>query len=99
MTAVDDAENTGASMTELVTIRSLRWVFTRAGRTLRCELSLDPNAFAYELRVAHDDNATAFSEQFGDVARAFDRQCRLEATLLRDGWTLDSYRSSSRVAV
>jgi hypothetical protein len=81
-------------MTDVPAVRVLRWVFSRAGETMYCELSLDSHAFAYQLRVSHYDNRGPFTEQFRDVAKAFDRQCQLESSLLRDGWTLDSYQSS-----
>ncbi len=80
-------------MSEPTSIQTLRWVFSRAGETLNCELSLDANALLYELRVVRSDATGTFSEQFRDVAKAFDRQCQLEASLLREGWSLDSYLS------
>jgi hypothetical protein len=83
-----------AQMPEESTVRMLRWVFSRAGETLLCELSLDSGAFAYRLCVSTDDHARTFSEQFGDVAKAFERQCQLESALLEEGWTLDSYESA-----
>ncbi len=81
-------------MSHDTSVRMLRWVFSRAGEKLRCELSLDAGAFAYHLCVSTDDRDRTFSEQFGDVAKAFERQCQLESALLEEGWTLDSYESA-----
>lgn len=80
--------------------RVLRWVFSRGSETTVCELSLDAAAFRYELRL-RDGRAPngGFSERFRDVAKAFQRQCELEAALLNEGWTLQSYESTDEIAV
>ena len=75
----------------------LRWVFSRQREILHCELALDASRFRYELRLRRGDQPTGvLNEGFGDVAKAFARQCELEAALLTEGWTLDRYDSEEQ---
>lgn len=79
--------------------RVWRWFFSRGAETIECELVCDTGAHAlhYELRIrrTHERGST-FTERFGDVSRAFERQCELEGVLVGEGWTLDRYESADR---
>lgn len=71
---------------------TLRWVFTRAGARVQCELSLDSGALLYQFRIRYlDEPASESVEAFRDVSAAFQRQSAFEASLVRDGWTLQHY--------
>jgi hypothetical protein len=98
--AADKKCATGYAVTQPSSIRVLRWVFSRDRETLHCELALDPSQFRYELRLHRGDQPNGvLNEGFGDVAKAFARQCELEAALLTEGWTLDRYESADRLVV
>ena len=71
---------------------TLRWVFSRADARVQCELSLDSRALLYQFRIRYlDAPASESVEEFRDVGAAFQRQSEFEASLVRDGWTLQHY--------
>jgi len=74
--------------------RVLRWVFVRGGERQTCELALNERALLYEFSIARDGRPASVSiDRFPDAAQAFDRQCRHEAALINEGWTLSAYES------
>ncbi len=76
-------------------VRVLRWVFSRGGERLTCELALSDDAACYELRtVSPPSVAGPRIERFTEVTAAFQRQSSLEGTFVSEGWSLDSYESA-----
>jgi hypothetical protein len=74
--------------------RVLRWVFVRGGERQTCELALNERALLYEFRITREGRPASVSiDRFPDAAQAFDRQCRHEAALIDEGWTLHAYES------
>lgn len=70
-------------------VHVLRWLFTRSADIYTCELGLDDDAIAYELRVFRGDQpAGTVLERFRHAPAAFARQRDLEGSLIGDGWTL-----------
>lgn len=81
-------------MTDSLRPRVLRWVFVRGGERQTCELALDARARLYEFSVARDRRpASVAVDRFPDACQAFERQCRHEAGLINEGWTLHAYDS------
>jgi hypothetical protein len=75
-------------------VRIMRWTFRREEETLVCELGLSGDDSAYELRIASPWNPFgATTELFDDAMSAFQRHTALERELVRDGWSLESFRS------
>jgi len=75
--------------------RVLRWVFVRGGERQICELALDERALFYEFSIVRDGGPASVSiDRFPDASQAFERQCRHEASLISEGWTLHAYESS-----
>ena len=75
-------------------VRVMRWVFTRADNRLTCELALADDHACYELKTSRGDRSSAPTvERFVDVSTAFERQSTIEGTLVKDGWSLESYES------
>jgi hypothetical protein len=75
-------------------VQVMRWTFRRDDESVVCELGLNRDSSAYELRVELPPNAAGFSvESFKDAMPAFQRQMALERTLVRDGWSLESFES------
>jgi hypothetical protein len=75
-------------------IRVLRWTFRRDTDTVVCELGLNSDDSAYELRVSPPSHAaTVTPELFDDVASAFDRHAAIEKQLVSDGWLLEAFHS------
>ena len=75
-------------------VRILRWTFRRGEHTVVCELGLNRDNSAYELRVNPPWNPTAHTtEQFDDAMSAFQRHAAIERILVSDGWTLEAFES------
>jgi hypothetical protein len=72
--------------------RVLRWVFSRNHVSLQCELSCGDDWFTLRTNPPYPANSAGV-ERFSQVADAFQRQCELEAALVKDGWSLDSHAS------
>jgi hypothetical protein len=77
-------------------VRVLRWAFTRNGERISCELALTRDDFAYELRVHRPDSPDGpTTESFADAMRAFHKQAELERELVAQGWSLESFESTT----
>jgi hypothetical protein len=74
-------------------VRILRWTFRRDDDTVVCELGLNSDDSAYELRVNPRSPAGATSEQFGDAMSAFQRHATIERMLVNEGWLLEGFES------
>ena len=79
-------------------VRVLRWTFRRRDELLQCELGLDRQDLAYELRVRPSASGDGSVETFTDAIAAFNRQAALERALLGDGWSLESFQTESLMA-
>jgi hypothetical protein len=74
--------------------RVLRWTFRRADESLICELGLNSDDSAYELRLNPPGHLrTTTTERFDDAMPAFQRHAAIERRLLEDGWTLEEFES------
>ena len=72
----------------------MRWTFRREEETVICELGLNGDDSAYELRIAAPWNPFgATTELFDDAMSAFQRHAALEHELVRDGWSLETFKS------
>jgi hypothetical protein len=81
-------------MTDSNQQRVLRWVFVRGGERQTCELALNERALLYEFSIVREGRPASVSiDHFPDASQAFERQCRHEAALINEGWTLDAYDS------
>jgi hypothetical protein len=75
-------------------VRVMRWTFRRDHETIECELGLNGDNSAYELRIAPPWNHLgATTELFDDAMSAFQRHTAIERSLVRDGWSLESFHS------
>jgi hypothetical protein len=75
-------------------VRILRWTFRRDEDSVVCELGLNSDHSAYELRVNPPWNAaTATVEQFDDAMSAFQRHAAIERMLVSEGWLLEGFES------
>ena len=75
-------------------VRILRWTFRRDEDAVVCELGLNSDDSAYELRVNPPWNPTgATTEQFDDAISAFQRHAAIERVLVNDGWLLEGFES------
>ena len=82
-------------MTICVATRVLRWTFRRADDSVICELGLDADESAYELRLNPPWNLHALTtERFDDAMPAFQRQAAIERVLIDEGWTLEGFEST-----
>jgi hypothetical protein len=78
--------------------RVMRWTFRRHDETVICELGLNRDDSAYELRVDPPWNPTGVTtETFHDAVTAFDRHGAVERSLIEGGWSLERFESG-RVA-
>lgn len=76
-------------------VRVMRWTFTREDETLVCELGLNGDESAYEIRIDPAwDVADSASELFDDAISAFQRHAEIERQLVADGWSLDNFESN-----
>ena len=84
---------TPASVNSDSCVRIMRWTFRREEETVVCELGLNGDDSAYELRIAPPRNPFgATTELFDDAMSAFQRHAAIERELVRDGWSLDSFK-------
>jgi hypothetical protein len=75
-------------------IRILRWTFRRDEDAVICELGLNADDSAYELRVNPPLNPSgSTAEQFHDAMSAFQRHAAIERVLVGDGWLLEAFES------
>jgi len=75
-------------------VRTLRWIFRRDTATVSCELGLNNDDTAYQLRVDPPRNPTGVAvESFDDAMSAFQRHAAIERILIDDGWTLECFES------
>ncbi len=78
--------------------RVMRWTFRRDDETIVCELGLNRDDSAYELRIDPPWNPTGVStETFNDAGAAFERHGVIERSLIEEGWSLESFESGSRL--
>ena len=75
-------------------VHVMRWVFRRQDDIVVCELGLNREESAYELRVSPPWNPLGIStEVFNDAVAAFERHGVVERLLIEDGWSLESFDS------
>ena len=75
-------------------VRVLRWTFRREQQAVVCELGLNGDDSAYELRLNPARNPTGFTtELFDDAMAAFERHAAIERLLVDDGWMLEGFES------
>jgi hypothetical protein len=75
-------------------VRILRWTFRRDQDAVVCELGLNNDDSAYELRVNAPWNcAEPTTEQFDDAMSAFQRHAAIERLLVNEGWLLEGFES------
>jgi len=75
-------------------IRVLRWTFRRDTDSVVCELGLNNDDSAYELRIDPPWNpAGATTELFDDAMSAFQRHAAIERLLVDEGWLLEGFES------
>lgn len=75
-------------------VRVLRWTFRRNEDAIVCELGLNSDHSAYELRVNPPwYPAGSTVEQFDDAMSAFQRHAAIERVLVSDGWLLEEFES------
>ena len=75
-------------------VRVLRWIFRRDEDAIVCELGLNSDHSAYELRVNPSSNpAGPTVEQFDDAMSAFQRHAAIERMLVSEGWLLEEFES------
>jgi len=74
-------------------IRVLRWTFRRAAESVVCELGLNNDDSAYELRVQWPRELSDSKELFRDAMSAFHRHAAIERLLVDEGWLLEGFES------
>jgi hypothetical protein len=74
--------------------RVLRWTFRRDDQAVICELGLNSDDSAYELRMnpPWDLHGTT-TELFDDAMQAFQRHAAIERVLIDEGWMLEGFES------
>jgi len=78
-------------------VRVMRWIFRRHDESVVCELGLNRDDSAYELRIDPPWNPTGVgSELFNDAVAAFERHGVIERCLIEEGWSLESFESNVR---
>ena len=78
----------------LTETRVLRWTFRRAHEAIVCELGLNNDDSAYELRLNPPWNLHGTtSELFDDAMQAFQRHAAIERVLIDEGWMLEGFES------
>jgi hypothetical protein len=74
--------------------RTLRWTFRRDREAVVCELGLNNDESAYELRLNPPWNLHVFTtEVFDDAMQAFLRHAAIERVLIDEGWLLEGFES------
>ena len=83
------------TMTTCVTEpRVLRWTFRRAHEAVICELGLNSDDSAYQLRLNPPWNLHGTTtELFDDAMQAFQRHAAIERVLIDEGWMLEGFES------
>ena len=80
--------------------RVLRWTFRRQHETVICQLGLNSDHSAYELRLnppwALQSTTT---EIFDDAVPAFQRHAAIERVLVDEGWLLEGFESVNGAAL
>ncbi|HJZ73937.1 MAG TPA: hypothetical protein VKE51_19495 [Vicinamibacterales bacterium] len=72
----------------------MRWTFRRDEDAVVCELGLNNDDSAYELRInPPPSTAAATIEQFDDAVSAFQRHATIERMLVNEGWLLEGFES------
>ncbi len=80
--------------------RVLRWTFRRDHESVVCELGLNSDDSAYELRLNPPWNPSGFTtELFDDAMAAFQRHSAIERILIDEGWMLEGFESERMVRV
>ena len=78
-------------------VRVLRWTFRRENQAVVCELGLNADDSAYELRTDPGWNPSGLAtETFADAMSAFERHAAIERLLVDDGWMLEGFESDLR---
>ena len=90
-TCVTDAVQDSPNPTREV--RVLRWTFRRDAESVVCELGLNGDDSAYELRVLWPSDPAHSTERFDDAMSALHRHAALERLLVDDGWLLEGFES------
>ena len=73
----------------------MRWTFRRHDDTIVCELGLNRDDSAYELRIEPPSNPTGVAtESFDDAIAAFQRHGDIERMLIERGWSLERFESN-----
>ena len=84
----------GAAAANVRQVRVLRWTFRRDADSVVCELGLNSDDSAYELRIDPRGNPTgSTTELFDDAMSAFQRHAAIERLLVGDGWMLEGFES------
>jgi len=74
----------------------MRWTFWRDDEMLVCELGLNRDDSAYELRIDPPTNPIGITTQiFDDVTPAFERHGSIERLLIDGGWSLEGFESGA----
>jgi hypothetical protein len=74
--------------------RVLRWTFRKAQEAVVCELGLNSDDSAYELRLNPPWNLREITtEVFDDAMQAFQRHAAIERVLIDEGWLLEGFES------
>jgi hypothetical protein len=75
-------------------IRVLRCTFRRDDESVVCELGLNRDDLAYELRVQWPSRPSdSTRERFDDALSALHRHAAIERILVDDGWLLEAFES------
>jgi hypothetical protein len=75
-------------------VRILRSTFRRGDEAVFCELGLNGDESAYELRLNPPWNPSSVTtEVFDDAMSAFQRHAAIERLLVQEGWTLEGFES------
>jgi len=75
-------------------VRVMRWIFRREDAIVVCELGLNREESAYEIRVyPPGDPAGVTTEVFDDAVAAFERHGAIERRLVDEGWSLERFDS------
>jgi len=70
----------------------LRWTFRRSDAAVVCELGLNQDESAYELRLNPPWHLSGgVPEQFDDAMAAFQRHAEIERILVNAGWMLEGF--------
>ena len=80
--------------------RVLRWTFRRQHETVICQLALNSDHSAYELRLNPPwDLQGTTTEVFDDAMPAFQRHAAIERVLVDEGWLLEGFETVNGAAL